>query len=371
MDASNIAIVRATDVIPFDGKIRPLSCTPYLCKETTMGFGLAISRRLDGKGPVIDYSRQIEDDYLESFAKERKNFIEGFLPYISGYNSVILFSLNGMVPDDSTRGGFSGNEFSFKNCFVIDSLSEHLDDDIISLNLTDTGIDAQKRGYVQLSENAVIGIRKGTYDNLPNDLKQQLASLHCGLRVFDGNIRDAIKIELEQSGRYLPLNLTLGMENGGIIPSTDPNIVAKEKECLKVIANIADGRHITQRKFYDMIYSYHDEAVSHLLPSAMEVQNHFVSIFLQELLTTMNASEKMVQKTTRCVSQNDQYFYNDVIDLIDGYGWDNYKSFVQGWNKKLEIARDNGTLATPQQIIDMLHPERAGSKSSLNGKKRS
>jgi len=368
MDEKNIAIVRVTDAIPFDGKIKPLSNTTYLCKDTLSGFALAVSRKLDGQGPVIDNSRMGEEGYFEAFGRERVKFIEGFLPYVSGYNSVVLFSLNGMVPDDSTRGGFAGNEFSFKNCFVIDAISEHLGDDLISLNLTDTGIDAQKNGFVQLSENAVIGIRKSIYDVLPDKLKQQLSSLRCKVSIFDGDIRDAVNTELRLSDRFFPLNLSLSMEHGGIIPSTDPNIAAKEQECLQVIDNLASERHISQRKFYDMLYS--DEVVSHLRPNALEVQNYFVTIFLQDLLTKMNASEKMIQRTAKCVSWNDHEFYSDVIGLIDSYGWDNYKTFVQDWNKKLEVARDNGTLSTPQQIIDMLHPTKADIKSSSAGKKR-
>ena len=33
MDIKNIAIVRATNIIPFDGVVRPISEIPYLKKE--------------------------------------------------------------------------------------------------------------------------------------------------------------------------------------------------------------------------------------------------------------------------------------------------------------------------------------------------
>lgn len=38
MDINNIALVRATDVIPFDGVVRPVSEVPYLIKESGTEF---------------------------------------------------------------------------------------------------------------------------------------------------------------------------------------------------------------------------------------------------------------------------------------------------------------------------------------------
>ena len=43
MDIKNIAIVRATNIIPFDGVVRPISEIPYLKKNTGTQFGFAIS----------------------------------------------------------------------------------------------------------------------------------------------------------------------------------------------------------------------------------------------------------------------------------------------------------------------------------------
>ena len=43
MNIDNIAIVRATNVIPFDGVVRPLSNVPYLCKNIGLEFSARIS----------------------------------------------------------------------------------------------------------------------------------------------------------------------------------------------------------------------------------------------------------------------------------------------------------------------------------------
>ena len=43
MDIKNIAIVRATNVIPFDGVVRPISNVPYLRKEIGTKFYFAMN----------------------------------------------------------------------------------------------------------------------------------------------------------------------------------------------------------------------------------------------------------------------------------------------------------------------------------------
>ena len=43
MDSKNIALVRATNIIPMDGKVRPLSKVPYIRKERGTHFEKIIS----------------------------------------------------------------------------------------------------------------------------------------------------------------------------------------------------------------------------------------------------------------------------------------------------------------------------------------
>lgn len=50
MDIKNIAIVRATNVIPFDGIVRPVSEVPYLEPEKGSGLSFGINDLLRKQG---------------------------------------------------------------------------------------------------------------------------------------------------------------------------------------------------------------------------------------------------------------------------------------------------------------------------------
>ena len=55
MDINNIALVRATNIIPFDGIVRPISEVPYLKINTNTKFGFAMSdllRKLNILPPI-------------------------------------------------------------------------------------------------------------------------------------------------------------------------------------------------------------------------------------------------------------------------------------------------------------------------------
>ena len=100
MDISNIALVRATDVIPFDGIVKPISEVPYLKKNTSSKFAFAMNDLLRkvGKMPPITF------EIMEEDIKNRQEILKKYIPYTSDYNSMVLWSINGLVPDDSENG---------------------------------------------------------------------------------------------------------------------------------------------------------------------------------------------------------------------------------------------------------------------------
>lgn len=67
MDINNIAIVRTTNVIPFDGIVRPLSNVPYLCKNIGLKYSARLSDLLHELGVIspMDQSRMFEEDYYD------------------------------------------------------------------------------------------------------------------------------------------------------------------------------------------------------------------------------------------------------------------------------------------------------------------
>ena len=59
MDIKNIALVRATNVIPVDGVVRPISAVPYLRKEKDTEFSTSMRDLLRRKGLLkeVDWTK--------------------------------------------------------------------------------------------------------------------------------------------------------------------------------------------------------------------------------------------------------------------------------------------------------------------------
>lgn len=110
--------------------------------------------------PPIDPAKMFDENYYDEIVSLSSQILKEYLPYVSDYNSFVLFSLNGLCPDDNEHG-FGNNTFSNKNCVIIDSLSHHIDN-VISLVPTDTAL----KGDVYLSNEAIILIRLSVYNSL-------------------------------------------------------------------------------------------------------------------------------------------------------------------------------------------------------------
>lgn len=91
-----------------------------------------------------------ESGYYDNYVERSSKITKEYLPYVSDYNSMVLFSLNGLCPDDNEHG-FGNNTFSNKNCVIIEPLEHHINE-TISLVPTDTAI----KGDVYLSNDAII-----------------------------------------------------------------------------------------------------------------------------------------------------------------------------------------------------------------------
>lgn len=139
MDISNIALVRATNVIPFDRKVRPINETRYLVKIPYSELSFAVGDLLKKQNNYDLYDEEQRQEYHDK--------LNELIPYTSDYNSMVLFSLNGIVPDDMN------NTFSNKTCAIIEDMSSQMEQaNFISIVPTDTAI----KGTVELSEQAKI-----------------------------------------------------------------------------------------------------------------------------------------------------------------------------------------------------------------------
>ena len=69
MDIKNIALIRATNIIPFDGVVHPISEVPYLRKENVTEFSAAMRDLLRRKGLLkeVDWTKP---DEIDDISKE-------------------------------------------------------------------------------------------------------------------------------------------------------------------------------------------------------------------------------------------------------------------------------------------------------------
>ena len=85
MNIDNITMVRATNIIPYDGVVSPLSNVPYLCKNIGLEFSARISDLLHELGviPPIDQSKMFEKNYYITM------FLSNFLMYFNAPEDMI------------------------------------------------------------------------------------------------------------------------------------------------------------------------------------------------------------------------------------------------------------------------------------------
>ena len=346
MNIDNIALVRATNVIPFDGVMRPISETPYLKRNFNLAYSSEIHTMLVEEGllPQFDWSKSDDDSYLEEYRKTLANIKNDYIPYNSDYNSMILFSLNGLVPDDS-EVSFGNNTFSDKKCAVIDALSQHIDQ-VVSLVPTDTAV----KGSIELSKDAIVLIEEKYYESLPDELKAKLFECDFEKRVFDGSLKEAVKETLASTGRYIPEELSLSRKDRGYRDSDTKEMtlatidnIAKERDIAQVLHfDVLTGKSADKDKLssvkdeYDninLVFDYYQEDFYKYLFEHMPVNDMLQSKLLSNLHSSIDIKE--------------------LCGVIKEFGLDNYKQIVMSYNSLLENKRSSGELLTPEEIVSL------------------
>ena len=347
MDIKNIAIVRATNIIPFDGIVYPLSEVPYLRKEhgTEFSFGINDLLKRQNKLKQIDWTKL---DEMDKVSEENKEILKQYLPYNSDYNSVVLWSLNGLVPDDMN------NTFSNKTCAIIDGLEEQIDEsEVISLVPTDTAIkgnDEQKG--MKLSSNATILISTKRYETLSKQEKDKLAALDLNIKIFDGDLEQAVNQNLEESGRFTAEKLSLNRADGGYIQSDTSD------ELKQSIGSIAKENNIAQELFFNIITQNSDEldklaGVKDEYAKMMQVREFYKKSFFDYMFSKMDISEDI--KINSLIGMDSSVYMEDLCEEIGRIGIDKYKEMLDVYNTRLEELQRSGELPTPQQIVDSIN----------------
>lgn len=346
MDINNIALVRATNIIPFNGIISPISNDRYLCKTLGGEFSSMISSLLDELEilPKQDYSKTFTDeDYYDNYIKECANITKEYLPYVSDYNSIVLFSLNGICPDDSEHG-FGNNTFSNKKCAIIEPLKYHIEE-VISLVPTDTSV----KGNINLSQEAIILIEEKTYQKLTPEEKYKLQGLN--VKLFNGDLKSAIKMVLKESNKYTSEELSLSQSTKGI---KDSDTSEELKVC---IDKLIQEHNLSRLKYYNLITARNGSEIPKYSMiqdeyyNAITVYEYYIERFLEELLVFLGVKEDL--KLRLHSNLYNKRYMETIKELIKSVGIENYKMFLDKYNKKLEEDRINGILLTPEEIINI------------------
>ena len=335
MNIDNIAIVRATNIIPFDGVINPISEVPYLVKPNGMQISFMISDLLTEQGILESYDFTKIND--EEYQTKRKEILDSYLPYISSYNSVVLFSLNGLVPDDMN------NTFSNKNCVIVDGLKEHISD-VVSLMPTDTAI----KGKVIISSSGVLLIKKDFYNSLSDFDKSRLCNLNFTVKIVNGSLEDAVKETLTNSDRFHYVKLSLTRSAGGFFPSET------SEDTKRVINEVAISYDIPQVLYYDLLTKNNDDmgrlsSVASEYDNSLTVTNYYLGNFYNYLLSNMGCS---ALKSFVPDYMDSIEFIKSLTVAIRNYGLENYKKLVDSYNEQLEKEKEMGLLLTPEQIVN-------------------
>lgn len=345
MEIENIAMVRATDIIPIDGIIVPVSESKYIKKNTNEPFAVGIKGLLKRKGiiPPIDFSKLEDEKYMEDKNKEITEITNNYIPYTSDYNSMVLFSLNGLVPDDK-EVGFGNNTFSDKKCAVIDSLSSHIDD-VISINPTDTAI----KGAVKLSADAIILIEKNTYNNLSIEDKTKINKFN--VKLFEGNLKEAVEAYLISSQRYSCEKLVLSSSKGGYLESPT------SEELKSTIKKIAEERNLSTAYHLNILLHNTDnkdklETVENEHENIIKIREYYKREFYKFLFSEMQVDEELKYYL---LNYNSDIYIDELCDIINKFGLENYKKICDKFNHTLEKLRRNNLLPTPQEIIDSIN----------------
>lgn len=324
-----IAIVRAINYLPFGGVLKSLADTPNLVIDKGSEFRSKIKDLLVSEGILkLNGFRSISE-----MIEEINRVIVDYLPYSSNYNSVILFSLNGLVPDD-IEAGFANNTFSNRDIVVIDDLNYHLDhSDVVSIVATDTAI----RGDVILSDDAVIMIRKERYDSLNEKEKSMLScDGKINVKIFEGDLRTAVENTLLEMG-YVPERPLLGKSHNGFEES------ATKQEIVDTIKSISVDRNIPMQYHFDYAFKNDSYKID-------GVYNYFFILFYIYLQKRLKFSNSLLENLIDLPSS--EYYLDLLMNEIKKYGINNYKELVQLYNQSLVQLKNDGILQSPEAIVN-------------------
>ena len=92
-------------------------------------------------------------------------------------------------------------------------------------------------------------IEENLYNSLNETQKALLHNNSFSIKAFTGSLKETIRNELQNSGRYIPATLSLSASTGGFMQSDTSEM---QKECIN---NIASNYGLSQMKYFNLITS--------------------------------------------------------------------------------------------------------------------
>ncbi|MBE5735540.1 MAG: hypothetical protein E7361_03750 [Clostridiales bacterium] len=335
MDIKDLAIVRVNNTIPYGGIVKPICNTGYLTKDAGSTFAFEMNSLLRRKGKLVSEDQPNADELNEKIQKS-------YLPYSSSYNSMSLWCINGVVPDERENAVFGNNNFSHKNVVVIDSLEAHMDDNLLSMNPTDTAI----HGNTKLSHSARVMIRQEFYDRLTPEQISMLNDLN--IKTFAGDMKTAVDKNLTEMG-YTPETLSLKRDDNGYKKSETSD------ELIATIEKVATDNKKSMEYHHNILTMQTDdkdkfECVKDEFKNDTTVRELYEKTFFNYIFRHLNLDKSIEYE---CINYSSAFPYMEQLcDEIDAVGLDNYKACVDNYNHTIETLRGKGILPTPQDIVD-------------------
>ena len=329
-EADDIALVRDTDYLPFDGCIPSISNVPFVCKCNLLAHSALASILYKEDEKLKQITKDIEENsasqelFMKSLELREKREMEigeeikKFTPYSSQYRSTVHFCLNGIVSSHQ-MGTFNGKYV------IIEPFSEHYKDSNIEAVRPE---DTYFKEKLMLSDKAKILVNKKDYEeiiNFPGAYKYNIV-------FYEGSKKDAVNRELIKMG---------------IVPEkVETHNIAKSKTSDFISKFIEDNGYEREKHCFSSSYKEDDDKSLILWPIYEKEFFKFLDLYVDDV----DVHEKLNEFIENYYS--DKFSAVDImVSIIKEIGLEKYKYIVSEFNSTILEKVKDGTLPTNNEIL--------------------
>ncbi len=317
-DSGDIALVRVTDVFPYDGVIHSLSNVPFVHKINDLPHEVAVTNilNLDEKKQGLSMSEQI--DLTHEISEQAREYS----PYSTQYRSTVHFCLNGVVSPHIMGQDLVGRPYA-----IIDFQKHHESDtNIVAVRGEDTYFEDQ----FNLSPDAIVLVDEKYVDNLANQ-----------------NITGNFKVQVYRGDQKLAVEKVL-LDNG-IVPETIGTDYILSSPTSSMIGDYIDSKGYAQDKHcYSMNYRHDDE-------KNLDLWDKYAKDFYNYLYEQVYGDKTNYLDDINYLSKAgiyDREAFNKLSNFINSIGVDKYKKIVDSYNNAILERVKSGSYPNNKEILD-------------------